>query len=54
MVDKVVDIHRAMDLLGRGLAFLEAGIPTEAADCFRQAAELDNTEGTVPYCQNAP
>lgn len=33
-----------VDLLGKGLAFLEAGILADAADCFRQAAELDNTE----------
>ena len=44
MADKAVDTHNAMDLLGRGLAFLEAGILTEAADCFCRAAELDNTE----------
>lgn len=31
------------DLVGRGLALMEAGQLTEAADCFTRAAEMDNT-----------
>lgn len=38
------DTHNGVDVLQRGLALLEAGALAEAADCFEQAAGLDNTE----------